>query len=92
VTLNENYRNSSFKCHKGSPYIPSFLQNDQQYNFGVPIIQHIVCARSSLAIQCAFNEKIHIHSGYYGIQPNTMTSCTLNKIPKVNRILILTNI
>jgi hypothetical protein len=56
--------------------VPQFLSLTNWYSYGYLINQQIVCSGSLLNIVCPTNQYIHIYAAYFGIQANTLTSCT----------------
>jgi hypothetical protein len=63
-------------CSNTSPYQPSFLNKQTMFNFDYPIQQLITCNTGKIILNCPTNLYLNIHSAYYGIQQNTLTSCS----------------
>ena len=69
---------SSYNCRQIDSYVPSFLTLSQSFYYGYPIYQQIICFSQPItrfSLVCSPNQYIHILSGYYGIQSQTLTRC-----------------
>ena len=60
------------ECPSASFYMPSFLNLENSFYNGFPVMQEIACYGSKIILNCPQKHFIHLLSAYYGIQAKTV--------------------
>ncbi|RNA20804.1 hypothetical protein BpHYR1_015227 [Brachionus plicatilis] len=63
---------------KFSPHVPVELVNSTSSYFGFPTVEYTLCQDSIMVLTCPTDLVIHIHTAYFGIQPNTSRSLCMS--------------